>query len=222
LGNPVELIVFDLDGTLVDSSRDLARAVDAALSRVSPGTAPLGVERVRSFVGSGARVLIERALRASGLAPSVEVERVLPVFLECYAGMLVDTTRLYPGARIALDALAHLPLAVLTNKPGELSRRLLEELGITHRFVHVVGGGDLETRKPDPSGLRWIMGRVGTPAERTLMVGDSAIDVRTGRAAGTLTAGFRGGYDPEGVAAESPDLLLDDLSRLPARLLDLA
>jgi len=214
--------VFDLDGTLVDSSRDLARAVDAALARVAPGAPPLGVERVRPLVGSGAKVLIERALRVSGLDPSLEVEEVLPVFLECYAGMLVDTTRLYPGARLALDQLTHLPLAVLTNKPGGLSRRLLDEIGVAERFVHVVGGGDVDSRKPDPGGLRWIIEQVGVAADRTLMVGDSAIDIRTGRAARTRTAGVRGGFDPEGVVAERPDLLLDDLSRLPARLRELA
>jgi phosphoglycolate phosphatase len=222
LADRVELIVFDLDGTLVDSSRDLARAVDAALARVSPGAPALGVDRVRSLVGSGARVLIERALRASGLAPSLDVEQVLPVFLECYAEMLVDTTRLYAGARVALERLAHLPLAVLTNKPGPLSRRLLQELGVAHCFVHVVGGGDVAARKPDPGGLRWIIEQVGVAADCSLMVGDSAIDIRTGRAAGTLTAGVRGGFDPDGVAAESPDLLLDDLSLLPAHLRELA
>jgi phosphoglycolate phosphatase len=222
LADRVDLIVFDLDGTLVDSSRDLARAVDAALARVAPGAPPLGEDRVRPLVGSGAKVLIERALRVSGLAPSLDVEQVLPVFLECYAGMLVDTTRLYPGARVALERLAHLPLAVLTNKPGGLSRRLLDALGVADRFVHVVGGGDVDARKPDPGGLRWIVEQVGVATDRTLMVGDSAIDIRTGRAARTLTAGVRGGFDPEGVAAEGPDLLLDDLSLLPPRLRELA
>jgi len=153
--------VFDLDGTLVDSSRDIAEAVDAAIARVAPGTAPLGVEQVRSFVGSGARVLIERSLRASGLAARLEVEGVLAVFMECYAARLTATTRLYPGAAAALDALAHLPLAVLTNKPGPLSRRLLDELQIADRFALVVGGGDLATKKPDPAGLLWIGPRGG-------------------------------------------------------------
>jgi phosphoglycolate phosphatase len=213
--------VFDLDGTLVDSSRDIAEAVDAAIARVAPGTAPLGVEQVRSFVGSGARVLIERSLRASGLAARLEVEGVLAVFMECYAARLTATTRLYPGAAAALDALAHLPLAVLTNKPGPLSRRLLDELQIADRFALVVGGGDLATKKPDPAGLLWIAAQLGRKPERTLIVGDSGIDVRTGRAAGTLTAGLRGGFDPEGVESESPDLLLDDLSELPVRLSEL-
>jgi phosphoglycolate phosphatase len=212
----LELVVFDLDGTLVDSSGDLAAAVRAALERMAPGTPPLSLEQVRAFIGNGARALVERSLAAAGIRRSAD--DVLPVFLACYEERLLDTTLLYPGARAALDGLGETRLAVLTNKPGALSRRLLEGLGLTGRFERIVGGGDLPQHKPDPAGLRWIMEQLGAAAERSVMVGDSAVDVRTGRAAGVFTVGYRGGYDPEGLAAEPPDLLLDDLAALPERL----
>jgi len=211
-----ELVVFDLDGTLVDSSGDLAAAVRAALERVGPGRPPLSLEQVRTFIGNGARALVERSLGAAGIdAPP---EAVLPVFLECYADRLLDTTRPSPGALAALEALAATRLAVLTNKPGALSRRLLEGLGLAERFERIVGGDDLPSRKPGPLGRLWILGELGVAPERAVMVGDSAVDVRAGRAAGVFSVGFSGGYDPAGLRAEPPDLLLDDLSELPRRL----
>lgn len=216
LARPPRLVVFDLDGTLVDSSGDLAAAVRAALLRAAPGSAPLSVDQVRTFIGNGARVLIERSLAAAGVRRPPE--EVLPVFLECYAERLLDTTRVYAGAQAALDGLEGTPLAVLTNKPGALSRRLLEGLGLARRFERIVGSDDLPQRKPDPAGLLWILAQLGVPATRAVMVGDSAVDVRTGRAAGVFTVGFGGGYDPEGLAAEPPDLLLEDLAALPGQL----
>jgi phosphoglycolate phosphatase len=209
-------VVFDLDGTLVDSSGDLATAVRAALARVAPGRPPLSLEQVRGFIGNGARALVERSLRAAGIEAAPEA--VLPVFLECYAERLLDTTGLYPGARAALAGLGETRLAVLTNKPGDLSRRLLEGLGLLGRFERVVGGDDMPRRKPDPMGLLWILGELGVAPERAVMVGDSAVDVRTGRGAGVFSVGFSGGYDPAGLAAEPPDLLLDDLGLLPRSL----
>lgn len=210
------VVVFDLDGTLVDSSGDLAAAVRAALERIAPGTPPPSLAQVRDFIGNGARVLVERSLRAAGL--DRPAEEVLPVFLECYGERLLDTTDLYPGARKALDALADRRLAVLTNKPGDLSRRLLEALSLTARFERIVGGDDRPTRKPDPEGLLWILEQLGVGPEAAVMVGDSAVDVQTGRAAGVFTVGFSGGYDPEGLATHPPDLRLDDLGLLPAHL----
>ena len=213
---PVRVVVFDLDGTLVESSRDIATAANLALAQVAPGAPPLALDVVRSFVGSGARTLIERCLRASGL--ELPAADVLPLFLEAHRGCMLDTTRPYPGVEEALDALGPRVLAILTNKPGDLSRELLQGLGLLHRFRRVYGGGDLPERKPDPGGLLRILEEAGaTPAEG-VMVGDSDLDVLTGRTAGVLTVGVSYGFDPGSLRAAPPDLLLDDLRQLPARL----
>jgi phosphoglycolate phosphatase len=210
------LVVFDLDGTLVDSSQDLAAAVNATLAAVASGTPPLPLPLVRSLIGSGARNLVARSLAAAGLAQPVD--EVLPVFLECYRGCMLDDTRPYPGVVDALDRLADRSLAVLTNKPGDMSRAILAGLGLLGRFERVYGGGDLPTRKPDPAGLARLLEEAGVPAGDAAMVGDSAIDVRTGRAAGVFSVGVTYGFDPESFAGDPPDLLVDDLRALPERL----
>jgi phosphoglycolate phosphatase len=212
----VRLVVFDLDGTLVDSSRDLASAVNAALQQVAPGAPPLPEVLVRSFIGSGARKLIERSLQASGLP--LPADDVLPAFLEEYRGRMLDTTRLYPGVEAALDALAAKTLAVLTNKPGDLSRAILEGLGVASRFARVYGGDDLPERKPQPSGLLRILEEAGTAASEAVLVGDSDIDVLTGRAAGVFTVGVSYGFAPHSLETTPPDLMIDDLGQLAARL----
>ena len=210
------LVVFDLDGTLVDSSQDLAAAVNRALQRAAPGARLLAEDLVRSFIGSGARVLIARSVAQAGLTQSVE--EVLPVFLEEYARGLLDATRLYPGATEALDRLRDRPLAVLTNKPGDMSRTILEGLGVADRFFRIYGAGDVDGRKPDPAGLRRIAEEAGVDAEAAVMVGDSAIDVRTGRAAGALTAGVTYGFDAPSFRDDPPDLLVSSLTELADRL----
>lgn len=210
------LVVFDLDGTLVDSGRDLAAAVNEALRRVAPQAPSLPEETVRSFVGSGARVLVTRSLARAGL--TLPVADVLPVFLEAYWDRLLDTTRLYPGTVEALESLGGRPLAVLTNKPGGMSRRILEGLGVAGRFFRVYGGDDLPTRKPDPAGLRRLASEAGVLPEETVMVGDSAIDVRTGRAAGAFTAGVTYGFDAGSFRDHPPDLLVASLTELAERL----
>jgi phosphoglycolate phosphatase len=211
------LVVFDLDGTLVDASRDLAAAVNAAISTLAPGAAPLPLEVVRSFVGDGARLLVSRSLAAAGLGRGVE--EVLPVFLDCYRQRLLDSTCLYPGVLEALDLLRDRRLAVLTNKPGDLSRAILSGLGVADRFARVWGGGDFPGRKPDPAGLRLLMEELGAAPGETLMVGDSAVDVRTGRAAGVRTVGVTYGLSPASLSEEPPDQLIGDLREL-TRLLD--
>ena len=202
------LLVFDLDGTLVDSSRDLAVATNAAVQRVAPDRPTISVETVRTFVGDGARVLIERSLRHAGI--DRPVDDVLPIFLECYSQCLLDTTRLYPGILPALEALEGPTLAVLTNKPGGFSRTILEGLGVVSRFARVWGAGDVPERKPDPSGLRGLIAELGARETETWMIGDSPIDARTARAAGARMAGVTWGLNPEGLRREEPDLLIDD------------
>jgi phosphoglycolate phosphatase len=206
------LVVFDLDGTLVDSSGDLATAVNRMLDSLFLDTRRLTQDQVRSFIGNGARKLVERSLRAAGV--DGRVEEALPVFLDRYQECLLDTTRPYNGVEEALKALSPRSLAVLTNKPGDMSRRILRGLGLGERFVRVYGTGDLPERKPHPVGLLRLLEETSIPACEAVMVGDSAVDVQTGRRAGVRTVGVRYGFDPDGLASESPDETIDDLRQL--------
>lgn len=211
------LLVFDLDGTLVDSSRDLAAALNATFARLAPGTAPVSLEAVVSFVGEGARVLIERSLRHAGLA--LPLDDVLKVYLECYRGRLLGETRLYPGVGEALAALTGPSLAVLTNKPGEMSRAILEGLGVASRFARIWGPEDVPARKPDPVGLLRLLEVLGVPGDQAWLIGDSGTDVDTARGAGVRIAGVTWGFHPDALRAAGPDLLIDDpreLVRLPS------
>jgi phosphoglycolate phosphatase len=210
----IRLVVFDLDGTLIDSAPDLAAAVNAMLGKLAPEAAPLAEAEVRSFVGDGARTLMQRSLAAR--APSLAVEDALSVFLDEYRARMLHRTRLYPGAREALDALAGAhTLAVLSNKPGAMSRAILDGLGVADRFARICGGDEVP-RKPDPAGLRQLVAELGATPEETAMVGDSANDVRTGRAAGARTVGVSYGYDSAGAVAQRPDVVVSDLRELPA------
>jgi phosphoglycolate phosphatase len=207
-----KLIVFDLDGTLVDSIGDIATAVADALREIAPGVEPPGQAQIHSFVGEGAAVLIARSLAAAGL--DRRVEEVLPLYLDAYRRRLLDTTRFYPGALEALDALRDRTLCVLSNKPGDLSRALLAGLGAAPRFARIWGGGDAPGRKPDPAGLLRLMSDFAATAGETVMVGDSAVDIATGRAAGVFTVGVSLGFDPRGVVAARPDAVIDNLRDL--------
>jgi phosphoglycolate phosphatase len=212
----VRLIVFDLDGTLVDSSVDLTAAINATLRQIAPGTPPLSRDRVISYVGDGAAALVGRALEACGL--SVPVSEVLPAYLQAYRDRLLDSTCLYAGVEETLGRLSERRLAVLTNKPGDMSRAILQGLGVAGRFAAVYGGGDVPERKPSPGGLLRLMREHGAAATETAMVGDSWTDVRTARAAGTLAVGVSYGFAPASLAGEPPDLMIDDLRELPALL----
>lgn len=170
------LAVFDLDGTLVDSVADLHASVNHAMAAV--GLPPRSLAEVRSFVGEGARVLLAKAV-----APREELlEPALAAWRPHYAAHCLDRTAPYPGIGPLLAG-AGRPLAVLTNKPGEMSRKILDGLGLLQRFVVVVGG-DEAPRKPDPSGLLEIMARTGVTPGDTVFIGDSRHDVETARRAG--------------------------------------
>jgi len=214
--SPVRTIVFDLDGTLVDSVFDLASSLNATLEQLAPGTPPLPIETVRSFVGNGAGQLVARSLASSGIA--VSPETALAVFLECYRERLLETTRPYPGVVEGLDRLVDRTLAVLTNKPGDMSRQILTRLGLDTRFARIYGGGDVPGRKPDPAGLLQLLRELGASPAEALMVGDSPIDVLTARNAGVRAVGVRYGLDPSGFAAATPDLEVDNLVELATRL----
>jgi phosphoglycolate phosphatase len=208
------LLAFDLDGTLVDSSRDIAAAANEALGRVAPGTPEIPLESILAYVGEGARRLIERCLDHARL--DLSPDEVLPVYLDCYAGRLLDTTSLYPGVGEALAALDGTTLAVLTNKPGDLSRAILEGLGVARHFARIWGAGDVTSRKPDPAGLLRLMADVNASPAETWMVGDSATDVGAARAAGTRMAGVTWGFHPAALRAAGPDLLIADPRDLPS------
>jgi phosphoglycolate phosphatase len=185
------LIVFDLDGTLIDSRVDLANAANALIEEL--GGAPQPVEAITGMVGEGARLLVRRALAAAGLA--ADEEAALARFLELYDERLLVHTAMYPGTRDLLDRLAaDTQLAVLTNKPQHHTDRILDGLGIARYFAHVVGGDTPLGRKPDPAGLRHLIALTGTPDAESVMVGDSAIDLRTARAAGIRICLVRYGF----------------------------
>ncbi len=208
------LLAFDLDGTLVDASRDIAAAANEALGRVAPGAPEIPLESILAYVGEGGRRLVERCLEHAKL--DLSPDEVLPVYLECYAGRLLDTTYVYPGVREALEALEGTTLAVLTNKPGDFSRTILEGLGVARHFARIWGAGDVTSRKPDPEGLVRLMRDVQASPGETWMVGDSATDVGAGRAARTRVAGVTWGFHPAALRAAGPDLLIDNPRDLPS------
>jgi phosphoglycolate phosphatase len=209
----LSLIVFDLDGTLIDSRRDLADAANAVI--VERGGRPLPVDAIAAMVGEGAPLLVRRALAAAGL--EIDIRAALPRFLELYDERLLVHTRLYDGTREALEALApRVPLAVLTNKPQHPTERILDGLGIAQYFRWVVGGDTAHGRKPDPAGLQHLMSVADAQPVDTVMVGDSAIDLRTARAASTRVCLVRYGFGFRTVAGEltGDELIADTPSEL--------
>jgi phosphoglycolate phosphatase len=180
--------IFDLDGTLVDSREDLFLAVDHALREL--GLPPRSLEEVLSFVGEGASRLVSRAV-----APHDHLaDRALELWRSHYQAHLLDHTVLYPGLRAVLEG-ASATLAVHTNKPGDMARRILDGLGVLPLFAAVVGGDDAP-RKPDPSGTLAILAGAGVPPEEAVFVGDSRVDVETAVAAGTRLVAVTWGLAP--------------------------
>lgn len=185
------LVVFDLDGTLIDSSVDLANAVNALLADL--GVSPLPDPAIVAMVGEGAAVLVRRALTAAGLDP--ETPGALDRFLAHYNAHLLDNTCPYPGMVDTLDALAkHTPLAVLTNKPAGATTRILDGLGLLRYFRKTIGGDGAFGRKPDPAGLKFLAQTAGVSAARALLVGDSPVDLATARNAGAHICLARYGF----------------------------
>ena len=213
----MDLLIFDLDGTLIDSKLDLAQAVNATRSHM--GMTPLDNERVYSYVGNGAPVLIRRAMGAAATEP--EVEEALEFFLEFYGEHYLDFTTFYPGVHEALDRLHRggKRMAVLTNKPVRITRAILDGLGAGKLFFQVYGGNSFDLKKPDPIGVHALMRESGIGAERTLMIGDSSVDIQTARNAGIASVGVTYGFQPESLADPAPDRLVDSLEELADWLL---
>ena len=206
----VRALIFDLDGTLIDSKQDLIRSVNAML--VEMGLEPLHEDTVSSYIGHGAPRLVARAL-GNG-ATEEECERALKFFLAHYDEHKLDSTRAYPGVAEALEELREFPMAVLTNKPVRVSNRILEGLGLAKYFRAVYGGNSFETKKPDPLGARKILEELSTAPAEAVMVGDSEVDVQTARNAGTLAVAVNYGFGTHDRAAYPADIYLDRLTEL--------
>ncbi len=185
-------ILFDLDGTLVDSRADLAHAVNAALVKIN--LPQRSIEEITGFIGEGSRRLLEKAV-----APHEErLAEAHAAWEEAYAAGLLEHTTLYPGMRELVDKLAGLQkLAVHTNKPGKYARPILEGLGVGARFARVLGGGDGSANKPSPEGVRRLLAELDARADEAVYVGDSAIDAQTAAAAGVRFVGVAWGYGGE-------------------------
>jgi phosphoglycolate phosphatase len=208
----MDLLIFDLDGTLIDSRLDLANAVNA--TRRHMGMEPLSNERVYSYVGNGAPVLIRRSLGER--ATEAELQEALEFFLEYYRDHDLDYTVLYPGVKSSLDRLhaAGKQMAVLTNKPLRMSQHIVRGLGVAGHFLKVYGGNSFEFKKPNPIGIRTLMEITGIDSARTMMIGDSSVDVETARNAGVRCCGVTYGFQPETLADPAPDLTVDRMEDL--------
>ena len=206
----VRALIFDLDGTLINSKQDLIRSVNAML--VEMRREPLHEDTVSSYIGHGAPRLVARAL-GNG-ATELECGRALQFFLAHYDEHKLDSTHAYPGVAQALEELREFPMAVLTNKPVRVSKRILEGLGLAKYFRAVYGGNSFETKKPDPLGARKILEELNTAPLEALMVGDSEVDVLTARNAGTLAAVVNYGFGTHDRKAYPADIYLDRLTDL--------
>ena len=204
------VLIFDLDGTLVDSKKDLTASVNYIRTRFD---LPVLTEKeIARFIGNGALMLIRRALDTKATEDNVQTG--LQMFLSYYRAHMLDTTALYPGVRETLDKLSDCKLAVLTNKPVHFSCAMLDGLGIYRQFAAVYGGNSFDHKKPDPVGIYQILSDTKGQREKTWMIGDSAVDVLTGRNAGVMTCGVTYGYATETFKDAQPDFLIDRFSDL--------
>lgn len=206
------VLIFDLDGTLIDSKKDIADSLNYSLAR--EGFATLPDRKIEEMVGHGAKTLVRDAL---GNPSDEALGRVFLTFWNHYQEHLLDQTRLYPGVLEFLEGFGHLPMAVVTNKPESFSQKILEGLGIRSRFRWLIGGDTLPVHKPDPGVFLPIFEDLANA--KGVMVGDSHVDIECGRAAGLKTCAVSYGFRPrEELLAYSPDYLIDsfsDFSRLP-------
>jgi phosphoglycolate phosphatase len=210
-------LIFDLDGTLIDSKEDLVNSVNAML--LWKGREALPHDVVASYVGNGAPMLVKRALPDVGEDDHLAA---LQFFLDYYREHMLDATVLYPGVREALDRLLskRVPMAILTNKPVRFSERLVAGLGLAPHFFRIYGGNSFEEKKPHPIGIQRLLEESAADATRTIMVGDSAVDVLTARAAGVRACGVSWGFQPETFAQAAPDFIVDDMRVLAEMVID--
>jgi phosphoglycolate phosphatase len=217
----LKLLVFDLDGTLIDSAQDLCNSVNATLRRF--GREPLADEIIAGFIGNGAMVLVRRSFAASGAAADEELlAQAHKYFLDYYREHKLDSTYAYEGVLEALAALKQLhyraggtgrktgrAMAVLTNKPVRPARDICAALGLAPYFLNIYGGNSFETKKPDPEGLLALMSEAGALPEETVVIGDSQVDVETARNGGAWCIGCTFGLAPESLTVNPPDVIVD-------------
>jgi phosphoglycolate phosphatase len=210
------LIVFDLDGTLVDTAPDLVASLNVILTR--EGMAPLPLASARNMIGGGARKMLERGLEAEGrTVTTAEMDRLTADFVAYYADHIADHSRPFDGLEAALDQLSGsgCALAVCTNKLEWLSKRLLDQLKLSARFAAIVGSDTFGISKPDPTILRQTVVRAGGQIASTIMVGDAGPDVGVARRAGVPVVGVTFGYTEVPIEQLKPDVLISHMRELP-------
>lgn len=214
---PLKLLIFDLDGTLIDSRLDLANSVNAARRYLD--MPPLPNETVYSYVGNGVDALIKRSMGDG--ASERELARAKEFFLDYYRAHMLDFTTLYPCTTESLERLAAagIELAILTNKPVRFSTAIAEGLGIAPLFRHIYGGNSFEQKKPHPVGIETLCKETGASRDECVMVGDSAVDVQTARNAGVPVWGVSYGFQPESFALHPPDWLGHSMAEIADKAL---
>jgi phosphoglycolate phosphatase len=216
----LKLLIFDLDGTLIDSRLDLVHSVNAMLRHFHRPQLP--PEAVAAMVGDGAPMLVRRAL--GDPRDHALLQQALDYFLAYYREHKLDNTHVYPGILEALNVLrqgngnGERRMAVLSNKPVNPSRQIVQALGLAPFFMQVYGGNSFSTKKPDPEGARQLMREAGVGPENTVVIGDSSVDVLTGRNANAWTCGVSYGFAPHSLQAPAPDLLVHSPEELAAAL----
>jgi phosphoglycolate phosphatase len=209
---PVRALIFDLDGTLIDSKLDLIHSVNAMLTEM--GRAKLSDEVISSYIGHGAPMLVSRAL--GGVAKEDELSRGLAYFLDYYEEHKLDNTCLYPEAAETLAKLSEqkIAMAVLTNKPVKISVRILEALGAAKFFRAIYGGNSFETKKPDPQGANTILEEFRINGAEAMMIGDSEVDIQTARNAKMIAAAVNYGFGIHDRGQHPADIYVDRISNL--------
>lgn len=210
----VRALIFDLDGTLIDSKLDLVLAVNATMTFMC--RAELDHATIAAYIGNGAPVLMRRALGAE--ASEADCQHALDFFLRYYREHMLDNTAPYPGVREGLDAMNGRQMAVLTNKPVRISQMILDGLGLGKYFQYVYGGNSFETKKPDPYGVNLLIKDFAVTPQEAMVVGDSDVDVQAARNAGAWACGVSYGLGSHKLGEFPPDVVVDSLMELPAIL----
>lgn len=206
----ISLIVYDFDGTLVDTLFDIADAVNLSLNEL--GLRTLSRETIRKYVGRGVERLMEQSISDTGCS---DLPRAVELFRKHYSQNLMNHTRFYPSGREILDYFSNKKQAICSNKPEDFVRRILESLNSLECFDAILGGDSLQSKKPDPEGLLQLLDRFECSPEQVVLVGDSPVDIETGKRAGVYTCVVSFGLgDPEEIALANPDCSIDHLSQL--------